>query len=93
MSKARLYNPLSLNIKTDEPTFVNEDGVKWWAISIGSHLNEDGNDIQDGVVYRVLRPDGFEAYLVIHNDAVVFETGNLEHAFAKVDEIYLRRTK
>ena len=88
-----IYNPMSLDVNTDEPTFTNEDGVKWWLVHVGSSLNKKRNDITDGAVYRILRPDGYETYLVVVGDSVVKDTGNLEQAFYQVDVNYLARTK
>ena len=92
MGKPKVYNPLSLDVGKDEPTFVNELGVKWWLIGIGSSLADEPS-VKDGVIYLTLMPDGKKSYIVVLDDQIVKETGNLEYAAGKTDQIYLVRTK
>lgn len=89
----KIYNPLSLDTSKDEPTFVNEMGVKWWLVSVGSSMDDTKDSPKDGAIYRTEHPDRAEAYVVIHKGEPILETGSLESAFMRVDENYMRRTK
>ncbi len=89
----RTFNPLSLNTDKDEPTFINPEGTKWWLISYGSHLDEDGPNKEDGAVYRAITKEGGDAYVVIHGGEAILESNSLENCLFKIDENYLRRTK
>lgn len=73
------YNPLSLNVNEDEPTYTNEVGVRWWQLDLG--------DPQDGVAFRV---DG-DVYVIVKDRKVIYETHNLEQLCFQFDVLRLVR--
>lgn len=88
----RLYNPFLLDTEKDEPTFVNEEGTKWWLVARGSHLSKT-RDSDPETAWRVKLKEGHEAYVVMNGQDVVFDTSNLENALFRIDALYLMRTK
>lgn len=73
------YNPFALDVNTDEPTFVNEIGVRWWQLDVG--------DPQDGIAYRVDGP----AYVIVKDRRVIYETMSLEQLCFQFDIYRLNR--
>ena len=92
MSKLKIYNPLSLDIDKDEPTFVNEQGVKWWLVSRGSYMS-DTQESDPETLWRVKPQNSNGAYVVMSGNDVVYNTSKLEDALFKIDELFLIRTK
>lgn len=65
----KLYNPLSISL--DKPSFINDEGVKWYAVDVG--------DRKYGTAFYVVKPDGNRSYVVIKNDKPVYiESFSLE---------------
>lgn len=78
------HNPLAID-KDTPPDWINPEGVKWW------RLNNDLPD-KDGVPFLTEKPDGEKMYVIIRAEGLVYETGNLEFLFSKLQEYHLRRT-
>lgn len=63
------YNPLVID--KSSPTFVNDEGVKWWAIDMGKE--------EYGQAYYVEKSDGERQYVVVKDHEIIYvETNTLE---------------
>jgi hypothetical protein len=76
------FNPLSLDINTEKPTFVNEIGIEWWQLGIGHKA--------DGTAFRIEGGDVSE-YVIVIDRKVVYSTRSLEGLMFKFDALRLDR--
>lgn len=79
MAENKGFNPFSLDLDKDEPTFTNEVGIRWWQLALG--------DSQDGVPFRV---DG-DMYVIVKDRKVIYDTQNLEQLCVQFDIMRINR--
>lgn len=89
MSKVKIYNPLTLKIEKDEPTYEN-DKSKWWLVHVSNSKKYS--------IYRVLQKENKEQdYVVINNKTNDIEaiSKSLEQCGVEIDmlEAYERLSR
>ena len=79
-----------LDINTDHPDYVNEQGVKWW---IDKDLTKYSFDrgFSGTRVFVVERPDGYRTRLFTEGENILAESQSLEGICSKIDIISISR--